>query len=76
MISESVLSKKLLYNITTKILGFFLQEIVVHLLENGANIDMKNSYKQTPLFSAIEGLHKEVAHVSVINSIYYAASSC
>ena len=33
------------------------------LLENGANIDQKNSYKQTAIFSACEGLHRDIAHV-------------
>ena len=42
------------------------QDVVLHLLENGSDIDMKNGYKQTPLFAAIEGLHKEVAHVSLL----------
>ena len=34
------------------------------LLDNGANIDARNMQKATPLFLAIEGLHRRIAHVS------------
>ena len=35
-----------------------------YLLESGADIDIKNFVKQTPLFSAIEGMHRRVTRVS------------
>ena len=41
------------------------QDIALYLLENGANIDQRNTYKQTPLFSACEGLSRDVAFVSI-----------
>ena len=37
---------------------------MLHLLENGANINMKNGNGQTPLFSAAENYFRDVAHVS------------
>ncbi|KAK3602636.1 hypothetical protein CHS0354_034226 [Potamilus streckersoni] len=39
-------------------LGHF--EIVRLLLENGANIDLKNNFKSTPISLAIEGLHRRL----------------
>ncbi|CAL1541164.1 unnamed protein product [Lymnaea stagnalis] len=38
-------------------------DIVQLLLENGANIDAKDNSKCTPIFSAIEGLQKPIAHL-------------
>ena len=40
------------------------QDIALLLLEAGANIDLKNSAKQTPIFLAIEANHKSICHVS------------
>ncbi len=39
------------------------QDVALTLLESGANVDQKNTTKQTPLFSACEGLHRNLAHV-------------
>ena len=35
------------------------------LLEAGANVDQRNQQKQTPLFSACEGLQRNLAHVCI-----------
>ena len=40
-----------------------IQEIVLLLLEGGANIDQKNAAKQTPIFLAIEANHRSICHV-------------
>ncbi|XP_013397902.1 uncharacterized protein LOC106164510 [Lingula anatina] len=40
-------------------------EIVQFLLESNANIDARNAYKYTPLFSALEGVHRRVGHLLV-----------
>ena len=42
------------------------QDIALLLLEAGANIDLKNSAKQTPIFLAIEANHKSLCHVSFL----------
>ncbi|XP_074660681.1 uncharacterized protein LOC141913126 [Tubulanus polymorphus] len=39
--------------------------IVLFLLENGANIDARNSFRCTPLFGAIEGLHRDICHLLI-----------
>ncbi|KAJ8299503.1 hypothetical protein KUTeg_023563 [Tegillarca granosa] len=41
---------------------FLYQEVVRLLLENGANIDVRNLFKCTPIFSAIEGLQRKICH--------------
>ncbi|KAI0208354.1 hypothetical protein LSAT2_006968 [Lamellibrachia satsuma] len=40
-------------------------DVVLYLLESGANIDQKNSSNQTPLFFACEGWHKDIAHLLI-----------
>ncbi len=40
-----------------------IQDMAELLLESGADIDQRNSHRQTPLFSAIEGQHRAVAYV-------------
>ncbi|XP_060080381.1 uncharacterized protein LOC132559772 [Ylistrum balloti] len=42
-----------------------LFDMVCLLLENGANVDSKNSNKSTPLFAAIEGLHRKICHLLI-----------
>ena len=39
------------------------QDIVLYLLENGADIDMFNNHNNTPFFLATESLHKEICQV-------------
>ncbi|XP_064635397.1 uncharacterized protein LOC135492725 [Lineus longissimus] len=39
--------------------------IVQFLLENGAQVDAKNNFRYTPLFSAIEGMQRSVAHLLI-----------
>ena len=46
------------------------QDIALLLLEAGANIDLKNSAKQTPIFLAIEANHKSICHVSLFMYMY------
>ena len=43
---------------------FVVQDVALCLLEAGANVDQKNQSKQTPLFSACDGLQRNLAHVS------------
>ena len=40
------------------------QDIVLYLLENGADIDMFNNHNNTPFFLAIESLQKEICQVA------------
>ena len=40
-----------------------LQDVALCLLEAGAIVDQRNQQKQTPLFSACEGLQRNLAHV-------------
>ena len=40
------------------------QDIVLHLLENGADIDMFNNHNNTPFFLATESLQKEICQVA------------
>ena len=40
-----------------------LQDICLFMLENGADIDMVNSYHNTPFFLATESLQKEICQV-------------
>lgn len=39
------------------------QDIVLYLLENGADIDMFNNHHNTPFFLATESLQKEICQV-------------
>lgn len=39
------------------------QDIVLYLLENGADIDMFNNHHNTPFFLAMESLQKEICQV-------------
>ena len=56
-------------------LFFFLcfQDIVLYLLENGADIDMFNNHNNTPFFLATESLQKEICQVKS-DLIYQAAA--
>ncbi|XP_005093507.2 uncharacterized protein LOC101862335 [Aplysia californica] len=40
-------------------------DIVRLLLESGANVDAKNNFRCTPIYSAIEGLQRQVAHLFI-----------
>ncbi|ESO91608.1 hypothetical protein LOTGIDRAFT_233395 [Lottia gigantea] len=40
-------------------------DIVLLLLENGANIDAKNNFKCTPFHSAVEGLQRKICHILI-----------
>ena len=40
------------------------QDIVLYLLENGADIDMFNNHNNTPFFLATESLQKEICQVA------------
>ncbi|XP_050411091.1 uncharacterized protein LOC126825502 [Patella vulgata] len=40
-------------------------DIVLMLLENGANIDAKNNLKCAPIHSAVEGLQRKVCHILI-----------
>ncbi|CAH1786443.1 unnamed protein product [Owenia fusiformis] len=41
------------------------EKIVQYLLENFANIDLKNRHKLTPLFLAVEGIHRNICHLLI-----------
>ena len=48
------------------------QDIVLYLLENGADIDMFNNHNNTPFFLATESLQKEICQVAKnIQQLYY-----
>ena len=49
------------------------QDIVLYLLENGADIDMFNNHNNTPFFLATESLQKEICQVKS-DLIYQAAA--
>lgn len=45
------------------------QDIVLYLLENGADIDMFNNHHNTPFFLATESLQKEICQVRNSDSL-------
>lgn len=47
------------------------QDIVLYLLENGADIDMFNNHNYTPFFLATESLQKEICQVANVQQLYY-----
>ena len=48
------------------------QDIVLYLLENGADIDMFNNHNNTPFFLATESLQKEICQVAKnVQQLYY-----
>ena len=63
------------YFVTFFCIVFFLcfQDIVLYLLENGADIDMFNNHNNTPFFLATESLQKEICQVKS-DLIYQAAA--
>ena len=44
-------------------INLLFQDIVLFLLENGADIDMFNNHNNTPFFLATESLQKEICQV-------------
>lgn len=44
--------------------NYIFQDVVRLLLENGANVDIKNNFKCAPINLAIEALQRKVCHVS------------
>ena len=52
------------YWVVTSCILCLFQDIVLYLLENGADIDMFNNHHNTPFFLATESLQKEICEVN------------